>query len=60
VIDKKEVLPITSKTLKMKKTKRKRELIVKTNTDGPPPGYSVRKKLMKKKESAKAVPWLKL
>ena len=60
VIEKKEVLPITSKTLKVKKTKRKRELIVNTNTDGPPPGYAVRKELMKRKENAKPVPWLKL
>jgi hypothetical protein len=55
VIEKKEVLPITSRTLKITKTKRKsgRELIVKTNTDGHPPGYAVRKELVKGRKMQK-------
>lgn len=64
VIEKKDVLPFTSETLKIKNTKRKngREVIVKTKTNGPPPGYAIRKESVKKNEDAKTIraQWLKL
>jgi hypothetical protein len=61
VIKKNEVLPSTSKTMEKKKTKRKTErgLIVKRKTNGPPPGFAIRKKDMKNNTKTR-VQWLKL